>query len=88
MLKTINLLRTQFVALRDVRFALNGIPEGELLDSINFLQEEEYIRIRDIEYKEPVLLADCQDYTQLEAKLTGKGIRLRDGMIKDPAVVV
>lgn len=65
----------------------DGIAEDEFLDSVNFLAEEGYIHLRRISNKEPAALADT-DYTALEAKLTGKGIRLLAGGIEDDMIEV
>jgi hypothetical protein len=70
-----------------MRYVLSDLEADEILDSINFLFEEGYIHLRNVETKIPVNLADS-DYRELEAKLTGKGIRLLSGEIDDPAVSV
>ena len=49
---------------------------------MNFLHEEGYIYLRDMESREPANLADVE-YQTLEAKVTGKGIRLLGGGITD-----
>ena len=64
-----------------------GIAEDEFLDSVNFLAEEGYIHLRRISTKESAALADT-DYTALEAKLTGRGIRLLAGGIEDDMIEV
>ncbi len=86
-LLTINLLREKYNALRSVEKGLKseGIDRQEFIDSVNFLHEEGYIYLRDIENKEPASLADAQ-YQTLEAKVTGKGIRLLGGGILDEMV--
>ena len=56
-----------------------------LYTSVNFLAEEGYIHLRDIKSHEDASLADC-DYQTLEAKVTGKGIRLLGGGISDNMV--
>lgn len=62
-----------------------GIEKQEFVDSVNFLAEEGYIYLRDIKTREDASLADC-DYQTLEAKVTGKGIRLLGGGIADNMV--
>ena len=62
-----------------------GIEKQEFVDSVNFLAEEGYIYLRDIKTREDASLADC-DYQTLEAKVTGKGIRLLGGGISDNMV--
>lgn len=86
-IRTINILRNKYIALRDIRHALPDIGEPEIIDSINFLQEEQYIRLRNIDTKSETLLSDAE-YTDLEAKVTGKGIRLLGGSIPDDMVEV
>ena len=83
-LRTVNILRLKYNKLTGVQSVLedDGIAEDEFLDSVNFLTEEGYIHLRRISNKEPAALADT-DYTALEAKLTGKGIRLLAGGIEE-----
>ena len=83
-LMTINLLREKYNALRSVEKGLKaeGIERQEFIDSVNFLHEEGYIYLRDME---PANLADVE-YQTLEAKVTGKGIRLLGGGITDEMV--
>ena len=80
-LSTINLLREKYNALRSVE----SIERQEFVDSVNFLAEEGYISLRDIHTHEAATLADY-DYQTLEAKVTGKGIRLLGGGIADNMV--
>lgn len=72
-LMTINLLREKYNALRSVEKGLKaeGIERQEFIDSVNFLHEEGYIYLRDMESREPANLADVE-YQTLEAKVTGK----------------
>ena len=88
-LRTVNILRLKYNKLTGVQSVLedDGIAEDEFLDSVNFLTEEGYIHLRRISNKEPAALADT-DYTALEAKLTGKGIRLLAGGIEDDMIEV
>lgn len=86
-LSTINLLREKYNDLRSVCKAVSyeGIERQEFIDSVNFLAEEGYIHLRDVKTKENANLADS-DYQTLEAKVTGKGIRLLGGGISDNMV--
>lgn len=86
-LSTINLLREKYNDLRSVGKAVSyeGIDRQEFIDSVNFLAEEGYINLRDIHTHEAATLADY-DYQTLEAKVTGKGIRLLGGGITDNMV--
>ncbi len=88
-LTTINILRYKYTKLSAIEsvFIARGISRSELLDCVNFLSEECYIHLRNISTKEEVNLADI-DYELLEAKLTGKGIRLLGGGIVDNMIEV
>lgn len=77
-LRALNLLRIRYERLSDVKYALNNIEEPEFLDSVNYLHEAGYVQIRRISTKEKALLADF-DYTELEGKLTHKGIKILNG---------
>ena len=86
-LLTINLLREKYNELRSVCKAVSyeGIERQEFVDSVNFLSEEGYIHLRDMRTKEDASLADS-DYQCLEARVTGKGIRLLGGGLSDNMV--
>ncbi len=88
-LRTVNILRFKYNKLRGVQSVLedDGIDKDEFLDSINFLAEEGYIHLRQIATKDDASLADS-DYSVLEAKLTGKGIRLLAGGCSDDMIEV
>ncbi len=55
------------------------------MDGINYLTEAEYIRLRVIGTDRQSTLADS-DFSELEAKLTAKGIRLVNGAEADPCI--
>lgn len=86
-LSTINLLREKYNPLRSVEKAVSyeAIGKQEFIDSVNFLQEEGYIHLRDIKTHENASLADFE-YQNLEARVTGKGIRLLGGGLDDNMV--
>lgn len=81
---TINLLREKYNDLRSVEKALGyeGIDRQSFIDSVNFLSEEGYIHLREKDTHEDATLSDYE-YQTLEAKVTGKGIRLLGGGISD-----
>ena len=87
-LRTINILRHRYNKLTTIKYALPQLPEDLFMDSLNFLQEEGYIHLRNVETQAEVQLADVPHYSMLEAKLTGKGIRLLAQEIKDPLIRV
>lgn len=86
-LRTINILRYKYAKLSDTQYALDDMPENELLDSINYLSESGYIQMREISSHTAGTLADY-DAEQLEAKLTDKGIKLLSGKLRDELVDV
>ena len=87
-LKGINLLRTQFVSLPDLKYALEpNLTEPEFLDSVNYLTEGGYIRTRHIRSKQEVTLADAAP-DELEAKVTQKGIQIIACILNDDCIEV
>jgi len=86
-LRTINILRHTYSALSEVKYALPNVEECDYLDCINFLHSEQYIVTRNIKSKNPVDPSDC-NYEDIEAKLSGKGIRLLAGKIEDDLIEV
>ncbi|MBE6855866.1 MAG: type VI secretion protein [Ruminococcus sp.] len=75
-LKGINLLRTKYVQLSELRYALEPtITESELRDSINYLSESGYIKLRTINSKQETTLADS-DFENVEAKVSADGIKI------------
>jgi hypothetical protein len=63
------------------------MTEQAFLDCINYLSQEGYIVLRLISHDKPAQLAD-HDYTELEALVSSKGIRLLGGVICDEMVDV
>ena len=87
-LKGINLLRTQFVSLPDLRYALEPtLTESEFLDCVNYLTEGGYIRTRHTGTKQEITLADAVP-DELEAKVTQKGIQVIASILKDDCIEV
>lgn len=87
-LRTINILRHRYNKLTTIKYALPQLAEDQFMDCLNFLQEEGYIHLRSVETQAEVQLADVLHYSELEAKLTGKGIRLLAQETKDPLIRV
>lgn len=83
-LRGINMLRTDYNKLSSIRSAL-GFDNDDFADSVNYLIESEYIRIRHVDTKKAVELADYP-MDELEGKLTAKGIQLLAGAVSDPCV--
>lgn len=86
-LRAINTLRIQYVKIRELEYALGAeITPTEIADSVNYLNEGGYIKLRDVEFhKEVADLADA-DLHLLEAKLSAKGIAFLNGKISDPCI--
>ncbi len=75
-LKGINMLRTQYVRLADLRYALEAsMTEAELVDCVNYLSESGFIKTRNCHTKQEVTLADCP-FDDLEAKVSSEGIKI------------
>lgn len=85
-LRTVNILKTKFNRLKDIKYALN-IEKNEIENSINYLYEAGYLHLQNIESKQPSSLADS-DFDELEGKLTAKGIQLLAGVISDECVEI
>ena len=85
-LRGINMLRTDFNKLSSIRSALN-FDNDDFAYSVNNINESEYIRIRHIDTKKLVELADYP-MDEIEGKLTAKGIQLLAGAVSDPCINV
>lgn len=85
-LRGINMIRIDFNKLSSIRSAL-GIDADEFADSVNYLIEANFIRIRHCDTHKPVELADY-GMDEIEGKLTQKGIQLLAGAIEDPCITV
>lgn len=85
-LRGINMIRIDFNKLSSIRTAL-GIDDDEFADSVNYLIEANFIRIRHCDTHKPVELADY-GMDEIEGKLTQKGIQLLAGAIEDPCIAV
>lgn len=85
-LRGINMLRIDFNKLSSIRSAL-GIDKDEFADSVNYLIESDFIRIRHCDTHKVVELADY-GMDEIEGKLTAKGIQLLAGVIEDSCITV
>ena len=83
-IRTINHLHCVYNKLKTIKSVLN-MELDEIVDSVNYLYEEGYIHLRHIDSKEAASLADT-NFSDLEAKLTAKGIRFIAGKIKDDCI--
>ena len=85
-LRGVNMLRIDFNKLESIRVAL-GFDDDDFADSINYLIESGYIRIRHCDSHKEIELADYP-MDEIEGKLTQKGIQLLAGVIEDPCITV
>ncbi len=85
-LRAVNILKTKFNRLKDIKYALN-IDKNDIENSINYLHEAGYLHLRNSENRQPSSLSD-DDFDVLEGKLTAKGIQLLAGVIQDECVEV
>lgn len=85
-LRGINMLRTDYNKLSSIRTAL-GLDADDFADSVYYLIESGYIRIRCIDTQKAAELADYP-MDEIEGKLTQKGIQLLAGVIDDPCITV
>ncbi len=85
-LRGINVLRTQYVNLFDLKSGLPAdITYSEYCDCVNYLQEIGYINVRHKDTHGVTSLADT-DLEFLEAKLSGDGIKFLAGRLNDSCV--
>ena len=85
-LRGINMLRIDYNKLSTIRKVLE-FDTDEFADSVNYLIEEGYIKIRHCDTKKDIELADYP-MDEIEGKLTAKGIRLLAGTIADDCITV
>lgn len=85
-LRAVNILKTKFNRLKDIKYALN-IEKNDIENSINYLHEAGYLHLRNSENRQPSSLSD-DDFDVLEGKLTARGIQLLAGVIQDECVEV
>lgn len=85
-LRAVNILKTKFNRLKDIKYALN-IDKNDIENSINYLYEAGYLHLRTVDNHMPSSLADS-DFDDMEAKLTARGIQLLAGVIEDDCVEV
>ncbi|MBO5369422.1 MAG: type VI secretion protein [Clostridia bacterium] len=88
-LRTINILREKYNKLEIVQSVLedSGVGISSFTDAVNYLTLEGYVQIRRIDTHAPADIADTS-FRDCEAKVTGKGIKLLAGSIKDDLIEV
>lgn len=85
-LRALNMIATDFNQLAAIRKALY-MDSDEYSESLNYLIEAGYVRIRKCDDHESAELAD-HDMSEIEGKLTAKGVQLLFGAISDKCVDV
>lgn len=81
-LRGINMIRIDFNKLSSIRTAL-GIDDDEFADSVNYLIEANFIRIRHCDTHKPVELADY-GMDEIEGKLTQRAYSCLRVLLKIP----
>jgi hypothetical protein len=86
-LRTINILSGKDIKLKSIEFALSEIKNHELYESLFYLQDSGYIKIRNINSKIDIDIYDA-DPDDTEIRITRKGMELLKGFDNNPAVDV
>lgn len=89
-MRTLTILGHEYKDLDSIQELLknDGVNETEFINSLDFLNQEGYLKMRTKNTKELTTLADCDDYDRLEVIWTGKGNRLMRGGIIDDMIEV
>ena len=90
-LRTINILRFEYHRLKDIEKVLQGegVEDWEFIDAINYLSMSGYIKMQKVTDHTPVTeLSQYNNYKDLEAKLSPKGIKILSGTIVDEDIEV
>lgn len=85
-LRAINILHCRYNKIKDIEYALD-MEHDELADSVNYLHESGYIKLRDARSKQDTTLADS-DFCEIEAKLSATGIKLIAGKLSDDCIEI
>ncbi len=86
-IRNINVLQGKWVCLDLVEETLSGLNIGEVQESLQYLQQAEYIDVRHCVTKGEVDISECI-YKDTETRLSNKGIKLAKYFISDEAVKV
>lgn len=84
-LRAINIGRPDYNRLSSLCRAMIGIDKSEFIDCINYLSESDYIILRRCGDKEPANISD-DDFDDIEAKVSPKGIRILAGKLTDSCI--
>lgn len=86
-LRTINILAGKEIKLRSLQNALSDMQPGALAESLFYLQDQGFIKARNVYSKIDADVADA-DYEDTEVRITAKGMQLLKGYATDPAVTI
>lgn len=86
-LRTINIMAGNDIPLRSLQYALQEIGDGDLAESLYYLQDAEYIKARTTHGHEQADVAGA-DYDAVEVRITARGMQLLMGYATDPAIKV
>ncbi len=86
-IRNINVLKGKWINLSVVEDTLTGLKSGEIQESLQYLQQSEYIDVRHCVSHSKIDISECC-YKELETRLSAKGIKLAMGFIDDDAVQV
>lgn len=84
-LQMLNVLAGGFKKISEIKYVLSDIEDCDIARSIDYLFEGGYVRLRDIDTKRAVMLADTQ-LKYLEVKLTDKGVQILVGKKEDVCI--
>ena len=81
-LRMLDIMSGEFKKLTELKYVLSDMEEHEITKSIDYLYESGYIKLRNIDTKQPAALADTS-FKLLAAKLTNTGIQVLVNAKKD-----
>ncbi len=86
-MRNINVLCGKWIRLEVIKETLSELTDYEVQESLQYLQQAEYIDVRHCTSKKEVDISECC-YRDSETRLSEKGIRLAKYLITDEAVKV
>ena len=86
-LRTINIIAGNDILLHSLHYALTEIENGDLAESLYYLQDAGYIKARTAHGHKDADVAGA-DYDAVEVRITARGMQLLMGYAADPAVKV
>ncbi|MFT9055546.1 MAG: hypothetical protein ABF449_02815 [Ethanoligenens sp.] len=86
-LRAINIMAGNDIRLRSLQYALAELSHGELSESLYYLQDSGYIKIRKANSHMEIEVSDA-DYDDTDVRITAKGMQLLMGYTTDPVIKV